>query len=140
MNRIIRSPEYLEEQEDAEENDDPNLIECMHCGRRFKEDAIEKHEGICKKIFCTQRKKFDTKKKRILDSEHAMLLKRQEKGDLADKKLQQVKAQKNQKWKKMSEEFRSIIKANNTTTGFGSNYNELRVPQTQTLFLFLLFF
>ena len=58
------------------------------------------------------------KKKRILDSEHAMMLKRQEKE--GDKKLQQIKAQKKQKWKKMSEEFRSIIKANNTTTGFGS--------------------
>lgn len=111
----------MEEQDDGEDNDDPNLIECMHCGRRFKEEAIEKHEGICQKIFKTQRKKFDIKKKRILDSEHAMLLKRQEKEGV-DKKLQQVKAQKKQKWKKMSEEFRSIIKANNTTTGFGSNF------------------
>jgi hypothetical protein len=71
----------------------------------------------------TQRKKFDIKKKRVLDSEHAMFLKRSEK-EGADKKLQQIKQQKKQKWKKMSEEFRSIIKANNTTTGFGgNNYN-----------------
>jgi len=109
----------LEEQDDAEDNDDPNLTACMHCGRRFKEEAIEKHEGVCKKIFCTQRKKFDIKKKRVLDSEHAMFLKRQEKEGV-DKKLQQKIAQKKIKWKKMSEEFRSIIKANHTTTGFGS--------------------
>ena len=110
----------MEEEEDGEDNDDPNLIACTHCGRRFKEEAIEKHEGICKKIFCTQRKKFDIKKKRILDSEHAMILRRQDK-DGGDKKLQQIKEQKKQKWKKMSEEFRSIIKANHTTNGFGSN-------------------
>lgn len=111
----------MEEQDDAEDNDDPNLTACMHCGRRFKEEAIEKHEGICKKIFCTQRKKFDIKKKRVLDSEHAMFIKRQEKEGV-DKKLQQVKAQKKIKWKKMSEEFRSIIKANHTTTEFGSKF------------------
>jgi len=89
----------------------------MHCGRRFKDETLEKHEPICQKIFCTQRKKFDIKKKRVLDSEHAMLLKRSEREGV-DKKLMKVKEQKKQKWKKMSEEFRSIVKST-ATDGFG---------------------
>lgn len=115
-----KSSENIEDQ-DQDDGDEGDRVPCCHCDRKFKEEAIEKHEKICKKIFCTQRKKFDMKKKRVLDSEHAMILKRNEKqGNNNNNALAKAKDAKKQKWKKMSEEFRAILKANNTTTGFGS--------------------
>lgn len=38
-----------------------NRIECPTCGRKFNEEAIGKHQKICKKVFVEKRKKFDTK-------------------------------------------------------------------------------
>jgi hypothetical protein len=68
------------------------------------------------------------KKQRIIDSEHASLLKYKE---LEDKKMSkkggninsnQMNQQmtKKQKWKKQSEEFRAILKNNRTTDDFPS--------------------
>jgi len=92
---------------EIEDNDDQNKYSCRHCGRMFNEEAIDKHENICKKIFCEERKKFDMKKKRILDSEHAMLMKKSDK----EKKLDKEKnAAKKAKWKKQSEEFRKMLR------------------------------
>ena len=50
------------------------------------------------------------KKKRILDSEHAMILKRTEKQPVNNNKVQ-----KKAKWKKMSEEFRAILRNNGSS-------------------------
>lgn len=47
------------------------------------------------------------KKKRILDSEHAMLIKKSDKG-----KKNEAKGGKVSKWKKQSEEFRNMLKGN----------------------------
>jgi hypothetical protein len=55
------------------------------------------------------------KKKRILDSEHAMILKRSEKqqnNNNNNNNNQQKKKEKVSKWKKMSEEFRNMLKGN----------------------------
>lgn len=60
------------------------------------------------------------KKKRILDSDHALILKYAEKAENKNKN-KASKPQKSQKWKKMSEELRAIVKVNQTTTNFGSN-------------------
>jgi len=76
-------------------------------------DAFEKHEKICKKIFCTERKKFDMKKKRILDSEHAMILRRAEVQDKNQKPNTKANAKK-AKWKKQSEEFRAVLRGGQT--------------------------
>ena len=88
------------------DNDDQNKYACKHCDRLFNEDAIDKHENICKKIFCEERKKFDMKKKRILDSEHAML----SKGQGKNVKKNDKNSGKNAKWKKQSEEFRNAMR------------------------------
>jgi hypothetical protein len=114
--------------------EDVNRIECDGCGRKFNEDVFEKHAKVCKKVFQSKRKAFDSKKKRIIDSEHATILKHkefQEKKMGLNNKVAQTK-QKAQKWKKQSEELRAIVKQNrdydNNNTGriifilgYGSN-------------------
>jgi hypothetical protein len=59
-------------------------------------------------------------KKRIIDSEHAMMLKHKEFEDKKKAKMgiKEANNQKKQKWKKQSEEFRAIMRANKTTTDF----------------------
>jgi len=37
--------------EELVEEDDGTRIECATCGRKFKPEAIEKHERICVKVF-----------------------------------------------------------------------------------------
>jgi hypothetical protein len=76
----------------------------------FNEEAIDKHEKICKKIFIDERKKFDIKKKRILDSEHAMLMRKNEKDVKKEKAIAAAAAAKKSKWKKQSEEFRQMLR------------------------------
>lgn len=39
-------------------NEPNGLIECYNCGRSFNEQAIGKHENICKKVFSGKRKVF----------------------------------------------------------------------------------
>ena len=38
-----------------------NRVECGYCGRKFNEEAITKHEGICAKTINKKRKVFDSK-------------------------------------------------------------------------------
>ena len=111
---------------DEDDLDDGNRIECKSCGRKFVEESYPKHAKICKKVFASKRKTFDMKKQRIIDSEHASLLKYKE---IEDKKMSkkggninQINQQmtKKQKWKKQSEEFRAILKNNRTTDDFPS--------------------
>lgn len=119
---IYRGVEVNEEPD--EYDDGENRVECGQCGRKFREEAIDKHEKICKKVFLDKRKTFNTQKQRIIDSEHATILKHKEKEDKKNEKIQKNAVQKpnakKNKWKKQSEEFRAILRNNNTvTTGFG---------------------
>jgi hypothetical protein len=95
---------------EIEDNDDQEKYSCRHCNRMFNEEAIDKHEKICKKIFIDERKKFDMKKKRILDSEHAMLMRKNDKDKKNEKAAANAAANKKAKWKKQSEEFRQMLK------------------------------
>lgn len=113
------------------------LTPCKECGRSFREEALIKHIRICKKVFKTKRKKFDTKKKRIIDSEHAMILRHAEKAE-NNPKLKQIKARKKENWKIQSEILRNAARASrreavsssglrNVTRGYGNiqnNYNK----------------
>ena len=115
------------DEEAIDDGDDSDRIECDTCGRKFKEEAYEKHSKVCKKVFASKRKAFDVKKQRIIDSEHATMLKYKEMEEKKKAKMggnKQEIANKKAKWKKQSEEFRAILKANKTTdnTGFGSKY------------------
>jgi hypothetical protein len=104
---------------EIEDDDDGNKYACRHCDRMFNEEAIDKHERICVKIFCQERKKFDMKSKRVLDSEHAMYMRKNEKDKDKDKKKNDLKKGKTAKWKKQSEEFRSMLR------GDASKYYEI---------------
>jgi len=79
----------------------------------------------CKKVFQSKRKTFDTKKKRIIDSEHAMILKHAEVEEKQKSKLKSdAKLKKKSKWKKQSEELRNIAKLNTTDTKFNMPNNK----------------
>ncbi len=104
-------------EDEGDDADDGDRIQCNTCGRKFREEAYEKHSKVCKKVFASKRKTFDVKKQRIIDSEHATLLKYKEmeekkKGKIGIKDNQ--KETKKQKWKKQSEEFRAILRVGNT--------------------------
>ena len=49
------------------------MIECRQCGRSFNEEAIEKHERICNKVFQQKRKQFNMADRRVIDSEHKQI-------------------------------------------------------------------
>jgi hypothetical protein len=125
---------YYRLDEYPEDGDEENRIECPTCGRRFREEALPKHAKVCKKVFVNKRKAFDTKKQRILDSEHASILRQKE---IEEKKTKNkvgagggkmgsntnvantIQGTKKPKWLKQSEELRAIIKdGNNTTSNF----------------------
>ena len=95
----------LLEEDDAGDLDD-NGQQCNVCGRKFNENAYVKHSKICKKVFASKRKPFDSKKKRIIDGEHAELLKRATKTQ--NNKV--IPKKKVPTWKKQSEELRSVAK------------------------------
>lgn len=124
------SPDEIEEPEDGNDED---RIECKTCGRKFKEEALEKHAKVCKKVFASKRKAFDMKKQRIIDNDHAMILKYKEVEEKKKGKLGQGQNNKmnnnskKQKWKKQSEEFRAILKNNRDVEPptFGSKRNIL---------------
>lgn len=86
---------------------------CTICGRMFVLESLAKHTKICKKNATKrQRKKFDMKKKRMIDGEQASL---QKYGEMENKKLEIKKAMKKNaipKWQKQSEEFRRVLKEN----------------------------
>jgi len=86
-----------------------NTRECLDCKRSFNEIAYCKHAKNCRKIFMNKRKQFDSKKQRILNLEHAVFLRRQE---LLQKKkeMMNMPVDKNRRWKKMSERFRTVMR------------------------------
>merc|ERR1712190_577839 len=42
-----------------------------HCGRKFKEEALAKHVGICQKVFQQKRKVYNTTEHRLPDAADA---------------------------------------------------------------------
>jgi len=117
-------PAFVHQEKEAEipeEGEIGDLIECQGCGRKFREEALQKHAKACKKVFQSKRKAFDTKKKRIIDSEHAMLQKQGEYEEKTNPKLKQIKMKKNINWKKQSEMLRDVAAANRTGADFMKN-------------------
>lgn len=47
------------------------LVPCPDCGRQFREDVLEKHIKICKKVFMEKRKKFNSAANRLGDLDNA---------------------------------------------------------------------
>jgi hypothetical protein len=80
--RMYPSQGQVEPEQPSEYADeDMRLLECVDCGRKFNEKALERHVKICKKVFIDKRKVFDSKKMRIegVDPELKKILKEAEK-------------------------------------------------------------
>ena len=93
-------------QDDAQED----LVLCPDgCGRSFKEEALEKHVRICKKVFQSKRKKFDMSKQRVEDNEQKQLMKQ---GVKENTKLDTKANAKKAKWKAQSEQLRAQMQSN----------------------------
>lgn len=104
---------------------------CPDCGRKFIEAVYHKHIKICKNVFQKKRKAFDMKQARILDEEHANIIKQAE---LQDKKQSKTKQQQITskpikaipKWKRQSEEFRRIISGGTSNpASFGQQQQQI---------------
>jgi len=87
---------------EEEEHKEIQRIPCRHCGRKFAEEALEKHEPKCEQVFLKKRKEFNTAKKRIVCDD-------QEK--LTTKVTKETKPKKSKvpKWKQQSEQFRRAV-------------------------------
>jgi uncharacterized C2H2 Zn-finger protein len=130
---------YENEENDPNAEYDPNApqLECPDCGRKFNENAYPKHVKICAKVFMQKRKKFDSKKMRMLgdhvDPEMKKIYEKTKKEEMRAQKMGGGGAQKQQqqqqqqapvadraltaaeekaaKWKQQSEAFRNAMKA-----------------------------
>lgn len=90
---------------------------CTICGRMFVLESLGKHTKICQKNATKKRRKFDMKKKRLVDGDQASL---QKYGEMERKKLEAKKQMQKgvvPKWKKQSEEFRRVLKENRNIEG-----------------------
>ena len=92
-----------------EEAMNENLVQCSKgCGRMFNHEAIAKHENVCKKVFQSKRKAFNSAAHRApeVDDLEKGLLKKVTKVQ----KPTQNKPSAIPKWKQESLAFRSMLK------------------------------
>ncbi len=99
------------------------MLQCVTCGRNFLPQAFKKHVNLCKSVFTTKRKLFDSKKTRMICSHHAMILRTKEKmnekneeNNTLDKKNESIIP----KWKLDSDKLRLELKS---TLVKGSEFN-----------------
>lgn len=94
--------------EQYEEPVDEELFECRHgCGRKFNENALGKHEKICKRVFMQKRRKFDSKGQREVAEEQKEL---QKASKAIQESIDNKKKMEKPKWKRQSEAFQAQIK------------------------------
>lgn len=91
--KSIKSPK-------PEVSDSSERIQCQYCERKFAQEALEKHEKVCIKVFQTKRKEFNTKEKRVTSNEQVKLQKIGESKE---------KPKKESSWKIKSQKFRQAI-------------------------------
>lgn len=95
-----------------DEDMDAELILCPEgCGRKFKAEALEKHAKACKKVFQSQRKKFDSAAARKTEEQLKLEVKprRNQAQSKQPQKRQSTSAE--PKWKYESEALRDTLKA-----------------------------
>jgi hypothetical protein len=94
--------------------EDCELIDCPEgCGRRFNENALIKHQKVCRKVFQSQRQQFDSAAMRVVSDEQTGLKVNVKKGAKNNKPPQAEKpvGSKKGKWAAQSEAFRAQLKA-----------------------------
>jgi len=83
---------------------------CQYCKRSFSDESIRIHSRNCFKIR-NKRRPFDSKKQRIVNLEHAVLLRRQEIVQLKKEIIEnQTKKEKRSRWKSLSQRWRTILR------------------------------
>jgi len=93
------------------------LVPCPDCGRKFKEDRLDKHIKICQKVFATKRKQFNSAANRLGELENAGDLIanakqiEKEKEKQKENQVSQKKEKNMPKWKAQSLAFRQAILA-----------------------------
>ena len=104
MNQIIKEAAQNDKFED--------VFECPEgCGRSFKQDALEKHIKICKKVFQTKRKKFDETAMRLEGIADPNLIKQVKKKVAMGPAKETKPSSKAAGWKAQSEAFRAQIRS-----------------------------
>lgn len=103
--------------EDPEANgaDDGDLVPCQHCGRKFKEDVLAKHENICVKVFQKKRKVYNPTEHRLPDDPALAEVKRKaaqqtRKGEVGIGAAPGGELVKKNAWRAKSEAFRAAMK------------------------------
>jgi hypothetical protein len=89
---------------------------CEQCGRSFNENAFERHEKICKKVFVEKRKVFQSAEARLqgLEGSSELIANAKEiQKDLAGggNGVKKEKEKKKNKWRLQSEQLRSAMQA-----------------------------
>lgn len=115
---------------DAFDEGPVELVKCEGCGRNFKEEALERHAKICKKVFLQKRKAFDSAANRLGELENAGELiknakkiekeveqKTKEVGRTSPKAEEVTSKKPVPAWKKKSLEFRAAMLAGKAMTG-----------------------
>lgn len=94
------------------DEDDGTRVECPEgCGRKFNEEALEKHVKICKKVFQTKRKEFDSAAMRQPEDENGYVQKPSKNKKQPPKSNAAAGNDKKSKWRAQSEAFRAGIRA-----------------------------
>jgi len=132
----------LEMDEQAEESN-VQLFPCKMCDRKFKQEALERHMNICKKVFCDKRRVYNTTEHRLPDASDAPELaevrrkaaKATAKGEvgIGDAKKDDTKQKKNN-WRIKSEAFRQAMQNGKLVDKFQKEGRDLRdlPPQKAT--------
>lgn len=103
--------DYPEDEIDESNNDDNGeLFECSQgCGRRFNQNALDKHENVCRKVFQSKPKKFDMTAQRLKDKDGKPIVNIQKIKNEIKEKPKKNEARKIPKWKLESAQLRANI-------------------------------
>lgn len=103
-----------------------NMEECPDCGRFFAPEPFSRHMKICKKVFLSKRKVFDSSKQR-LDANPETLNKKKTGGRAAGATNKASAPPANNapvsKWKEQSKQFREAMRAVRTGSTSGGDKN-----------------
>lgn len=86
-----------------------DLVPCPDCGRSFAPESFQKHAKICKKVFASRRRVFDSSKKRIEGIPELKTLVEQQKRTKGKKPA--APETQASKWKEQSKQFREAMRA-----------------------------
>jgi len=113
----------------ADQGDAGQLQECPDCGRKFNADAFDKHARVCKKVFASKRKVFDSKEQREVEGALTAAPSRPAPGRrinpaIPPKGMKESKESKASKWKMQSEQFRANLRAAKLSEEGGQAYED----------------